>query len=66
MFHGRKWHVDASASAGDVVRTAFKAAVTWQEHEAREGFTYRGAAVFGPHCDVEDLVRLAAQSRKRR
>jgi hypothetical protein len=53
LLHGRKWHVPQSADASDLVRTAFKAVVTWQEHEAREKFFYRGVAVFGPHCDVE-------------
>ena len=54
---GRKWHVSSSDSASDLVRTAFKAVVTWQEHEAREKFLYRGVAVFGPHCDVENTAR---------
>ena len=57
-FCGRKWHVDASATRSDIVRTAFKAVVTWEEHEAREGFTYRGAPVFGAHGDVDGMVRL--------
>ena len=29
------------------------------EHEAREQFKYKGAAVFGPHFDIERLVTLA-------
>ena len=58
LLHGRKWHVPAAANASDLVRTAFKAVVTWQEHEAREKFLYRGVPVFGPHCDVESLVEL--------
>jgi hypothetical protein len=48
-FTGRKWHVPRSASCDDVVRTAFKAVATWQEHETRERFLYRGKPVFGPH-----------------
>jgi hypothetical protein len=66
-WHGRKWHIPATATESDVVRTAFKAAVTWQEHEAREAFTYRGSSVFGAHCDVDDLVRmLQARSARTR
>ena len=57
-FTGRKWFIDPSASASAVVRTAFLAALTWQEHEARHHFTYKGTAVFGPHSDVERLARL--------
>jgi hypothetical protein len=58
-FSGRKWFIDPTASASAVVRTAFLAALTWQEHEARHCFTYRGAAVFGPHFDVDQLAQLA-------
>lgn len=56
---GRRWHLDRSATRADVVRTAFKAALTWQEHETREAFRYRGVPVFGPHQDVEALAGLA-------
>jgi hypothetical protein len=59
--HGRKWFIDATATASDVVRTAFKAASTWAEHEAREEFTYRGARVFSPHFEIDDLVLLASK-----
>jgi hypothetical protein len=57
-YFGRKWYIGSSASESDIVRTAFKAAVTWQEHETREGFTYQGVPVFGAHCDVRDLAQL--------
>lgn len=57
-YYSRKWHIAKTATESDVVRTAFKAAVTWQEHEAREAFTFRGAPVFGPHGEVADLLRL--------
>jgi hypothetical protein len=56
---GRDWFLPRTAGASDVIRTAFKAAVTWAEHEARELFRYRGDAVFGPHIDVERLRRAA-------
>lgn len=57
-FTGRKWFVPRDAADGEVVRTAFKAVQTWQEHETRERFRYRGVPVFGPHADVESLVAL--------
>jgi len=57
-FQGRKWYVDRHATPGTVVRTAFKAVLTWQEHEARDRFTYRGARLFSPHSDVDRLVQL--------
>lgn len=51
-FTGRKWHIAKSATRAEVVRTALKAALTWQEHEAREQFTYRGKRVHGPHFEI--------------
>lgn len=51
-FEGRQWHIDAAATRADVVRTALKATLTWQEHETREFFTYRGRRVHGPHFEV--------------
>jgi hypothetical protein len=56
---GRKWHLSDRATPSDIVRTAFKAVVTWEEHEARENFRYRGVPVFGPHFEVDDLIDLA-------
>jgi hypothetical protein len=57
---GRKWHVSERATRSEIVRTAFKAAVTWAEHETREDFRYRGVAVLGPHAEVDDLASLLA------
>jgi hypothetical protein len=53
QYFGRKWHIDRLATSGDIVRTAFKAVLTWQEHEAREKFTYRGERLFHPHFEVD-------------
>ncbi len=55
---GRRWYIGARASTSEIVQTAFKAVITWQEHETREHFRYRGAQVFGPHHDVDRLVDL--------
>jgi hypothetical protein len=56
--HGRKWLVSRHATPSEFVQTCFKAVVTSMEHQAREHFTYRGARIFGPHFDVEQLVKL--------
>ena len=56
MYRGRQWFIRRGASRDEIVRTAFLAAAVWQEHEARESFTYRGARIFGPHGDVDDLA----------
>jgi len=58
LYRGRQWHISDRATPSDIVRTAFKAVVTWEEHEAREKFRYRGVPIFGPHCDVDDLVEF--------
>ena len=49
---------------GEGVQTALLAVLTAVEHEARERFTYKGQAVFGPHFDVEALAQLAADERR--
>lgn len=54
----RKWQLSAHMTTSELVKTAFKCVLTSLEHEAREQFTYRGQAIFGPHFDVEQLVAL--------
>jgi hypothetical protein len=56
MYRGRQWFIRREASRDEIVRTAFLAAAVWQEHETREAFTYRGARIFGPHANVDDLA----------
>ena len=58
-WNGRKWMLSRHMTVSEVVQTAFKAVMTALEHEARENFKYRGAAIFGPHFNVERLVALA-------
>ena len=57
---GRKWYVSRFSTDGEVVQTALKAVLTALEHEAREVFTYKGHAIFGPHFSIDALVQLAA------
>ena len=60
---GRRWLIERDADPSALVRTAFAAVMASMEHRAREHFLYRGERVFGPHCDVRDLVELARGSR---
>lgn len=53
---GRKWMLSPHMTKSEVVQTAFKAVLTAEEHEAREFFTYKGKAIFGPHFHVDTLV----------
>jgi hypothetical protein len=57
--HGRKWYVSRNATRGEIVQTALKAVLTSHEHRVREHFTWRGARLFGPHFDLEQLAELA-------
>jgi hypothetical protein len=61
-WEGRKWFLSAEASRTEIVQTAFKAVITALEHEARETFRYKGAAIFGPHFDCDLLVELCKRS----
>lgn len=54
----RKWLLSPYMTKSEVIQTAFKCCLTSMEHRAREGFRYKGARVFGPHFDVDDLVGL--------
>jgi len=58
---GRKWLLSQHMTDSEIVQTALLAVLVCEEHEARERFRYRGAAIFGPHQDVEDLVRHPAK-----
>lgn len=58
---GRKWFIPSDAKRSFVIQTAFKAVATWQEHEAREHFKYKGARIYGPHFKVDELVNLCEQ-----
>lgn len=58
----RKWLLSRYMTPSELVQTAFKCVLTSIEHEAREQFTYKGAAIFGPHFDVERLVLLCGTS----
>jgi hypothetical protein len=55
---GRKWFLSPHMTDSEVIGTAFKAVMTAVEHETREQFTYRGAAIYGPHFNVDELVHL--------
>lgn len=62
---GRKWYVSSHATPSELVQTAFKAVMTAMEHEIRESFYYRNAAIFGPHFDVDELAERLPQLQLR-
>lgn len=58
---GRKWVLSKWMTDGEVVQTVFMALMAAMEHEAREGFLYKGYAILDPHYDIDKLVALRAQ-----
>lgn len=56
---GRKWMLSEHMTKSELIQTAFKAALTAEEHECREMFRYEGEAIFGPHLDVDWLLEIA-------
>ena len=60
----RKWLLSRHMTRSEVIQTAFKLVMTAEEHETRERFLYRGEAVFQPHYDIEDLVKLQRAESK--
>lgn len=61
--HTRKWLLSLHMTKSEIVQTCFKLVMTSMEHRAREGFTYRGKRVFGPHFDVDALFQICADKR---
>ena len=57
---GRKFYISPHMTDGEIVQTVFLACKIAMEHELREGFKYKGQAVFDPHYDIEKLVELRA------
>lgn len=57
---GRKWRLSRHMCRSEIVATVFAAYQAWVEHEARESFTYREQAIYGPHFDVDMLAQFAS------
>ena len=55
---GRKWKWSQFMTKSEVVTTALKAVLQYEEHEARENFKYKGLSIFDPHYDVDKLFDL--------
>jgi len=61
--HTRVWLLTGRMTDSEIVQTCLKCVLTSAEHRIREHFRYRGHRIFGPHFDVEDLVRLCEDGR---
>lgn len=55
MQKGRKWYLSPHMTDSEIVCTAFKAALTAEEHECREAFRFADRRIFNPHIDIKAL-----------
>lgn len=56
---GGKYRVSYYACKSEIVAAIFGLFKSYEEHECREAFTYKGVRIFGPHIDVDVLVDVA-------
>lgn len=54
---GRKWYLSEHMLDEEILQTALLAALTFEEHEAREAFRFNGRKLFGPHKALPVLVQ---------
>lgn len=59
----RKWMLSEHMCESEVVRTAYKAVLAAEEHEAGELFRFCGQPVYRPHVDVWELHTLSSLNR---
>jgi hypothetical protein len=57
--YSRKWMLSYHMVNSEVVRTAYKAAEAAMLHEVEEAFTYKGARIYNPHMDLDEMVEFA-------
>lgn len=53
--YGGKIAIPMSASRDVAAKKFFVAARDFAEHEIREGFTWKGKAILGPHIDLDTM-----------
>jgi len=62
---GGKEYVSSYATHDEVIKKIFGLVMKYVEHEAREGFKWRGRRVFNPHVTIEALHSIALKSNWR-
>ncbi len=60
---GGKYYLSSHAIKTEVVFKALKACLDFVEHEAREGFTYRGVPIAFPHLHIDELKDFVNQAQ---
>lgn len=56
---GGKSYLSPYMTNSEIVQRALGLGLSYVEHEFREGFTYKGKRIYGPHLDVEALWEIA-------
>lgn len=56
---GGKAYLSPHATDSEIVRAMLGLAKGYFDHEVREGFTFDGKRIFGPHTDIEALKTVA-------
>ncbi len=59
--YSRKWYLSEHMTESEIVLTAFKAAITAEEHECRENFLYQSRRVMNPHISIQALMSVCDQ-----
>lgn len=64
---GRGWRhqLAPSMSESQIVKMLFGMGKDYDEHEAREGCTYKGRRIFGPHMDIAAMWAIAETYEQR-
>lgn len=64
---GRTWRrqLTTAMSESQIVKLLFGMGKDYDEHECREGFTYKGRRVFGPHIDIAQMWAIAERYEQR-
>lgn len=59
---GGKAYVNENASENQIVKIVLGLILRYVEHEAREGFKWKGKRVFNPHLTIESLYNIIEES----
>lgn len=63
---GGKYYISPHSTKDEVVKKCLLAAIQFVEHEVREGFTYKGLAIFNPHASLDSLCYTAPLTEYRK
>ena len=58
-WRGRKWYLSDHMTEDEIVKTVFAAVKMAVEHEVLENFKVNGKALFNPHVDYKELLKIS-------